>query len=123
MSSTIRFNLDQSKIFSSGKGLSPLLSEHGSCIFMPPVSVCLSFCPSICPELNHKTLHLPFTRLMFGMKEHLIDTHLLEPRSRSSAKVKDKYQGHISIKKKIVVSGVIFFFFSFYYSCRLDLFE
>ena len=30
------------------------------------------------------------------MKAHLIDTHLLVPRSRSSAKVKVKYQGHVS---------------------------
>ena len=33
---------------------------------------------------------------MFGMKAHLIDTHLLVPRARSSAKVKVKYQGHVS---------------------------
>ena len=31
------------------------------------------------------------------MKAHLIDTHLV-PRSRSSAKVKIKYQGHVSQK-------------------------
>ena len=30
------------------------------------------------------------------MKAHLIDTHLLVPRSRSSAKVKVKYQGHVA---------------------------
>ena len=30
------------------------------------------------------------------MKAHLINTHLLVPRSRSSAKVKVKYQGHVS---------------------------
>ena len=35
---------------------------------------------------------------MFGMKAHLIDTHLLVPRSRSSAKVKVKYQGDVSQK-------------------------
>ena len=33
------------------------------------------------------------------MEAHLIDTHLLVPRSRSSAKVKVKYQGHISQKR------------------------
>ena len=33
------------------------------------------------------------------MKAHLIDTHPLVPRSRSSAKVKVKYQGHVSQKK------------------------
>ena len=32
------------------------------------------------------------------MKTHLIDTLLLVPRSRSSAKVKVKYQGHISLR-------------------------
>ena len=35
--------------------------------------------------------------LICGMKAHLIDTHLV-PRSRSSAKVKVKYQGHVSQK-------------------------
>ena len=37
------------------------------------------------------------------MKAHLIDTHLLVPRSRSSAKVKVKYQGHVS--QQMGVSG------------------
>ena len=37
------------------------------------------------------------------MKAHLIDIHFLVPRSRSSAKVKVKYQGHVS--QKIGVSG------------------
>ena len=35
------------------------------------------------------------------MKAHLIDTHLLVLRSRSSAKVKVKYQGHVSQKMGI----------------------
>ena len=39
------------------------------------------------------------------MKAHLIDTHLLVPRSRSSAKVKVKYQGHVF--QKMGVSGGI----------------
>ena len=39
------------------------------------------------------------------MKAHLIDTHLLVPRSRSSAKVKVKYQGHVS--QKMGVSGAL----------------
>ena len=39
------------------------------------------------------------------MKAHLIDTHLLVPRSRSSAKVNVKYQGHIS--QKMGVSGAL----------------
>ena len=42
---------------------------------------------------------------MFGMKAHLIDTHLLVPRSGSSAKVKVKYQDHVS--QKMGVSGGI----------------
>ena len=41
------------------------------------------------------------------MKAHLIDTHLLVPRSRSSAKVKVKYQGHIF--KKMAISGALVF--------------
>ena len=32
------------------------------------------------------------------MKAHLTDTHLLVPGSRSSAKVKVKYEGHVSNK-------------------------
>ena len=32
------------------------------------------------------------------MKAYLIDTHLPVPRSRSSAKIKVKYQGHVSQK-------------------------
>ena len=41
------------------------------------------------------------------MKAHLIDTHLLVPRSRSSAKVKVKYQGHVS--QEMGVSGALVF--------------
>ena len=41
------------------------------------------------------------------MKAHLIDTHLLVPRSRSFAKVKVKYQGHVS--QKMGVSGALVF--------------
>ena len=40
------------------------------------------------------------------MKAHLIDTHLV-PRSRSSAKVKVKYQAHVS--QKMGVSGALVF--------------
>ena len=36
------------------------------------------------------------------MNAHLIDTHLLVPRSRSSAKVKVKYQGHVSQKMGVL---------------------
>ena len=42
---------------------------------------------------------------MIGMKAHLIDTHLLVTKSRSSAKVQVKYQGHIS--QKMAVSGAL----------------
>ena len=45
------------------------------------------------------------------MKAHLIDTYLLVPRSRSSAKVKVKYQGHVS--QKMVVSGALVFLLFF----------
>ena len=41
------------------------------------------------------------------MKAHLIDTHLLVPGSRSSAKVKVKYQGHVP--QKMGVSGAFMF--------------
>ena len=41
------------------------------------------------------------------MKAHLIDTHLLVPKSRSSATVKVKYQGHVS--QKMGVSGALVF--------------
>ena len=52
------------------------------------------------------------------MNAHLIDTHLLLPRSRSSAKIKVKYQDHVS--QKMGVSGalvfhkhILFFFLNF----------
>ena len=41
------------------------------------------------------------------MKAHLIDAHLLVPSSRSSAKVKVKYQGHGS--QKMGFSGALAF--------------
>ena len=41
------------------------------------------------------------------MKAHLIDAHLLVPLSRSSAKVKIKYQGHLS--QKMGVLGALVF--------------
>ena len=41
------------------------------------------------------------------MKAHLIDADLLVPRSRSSAKVKVKYQCHVS--QKMAVSGALVF--------------
>ena len=41
------------------------------------------------------------------MKALLIDKHLLVPKSRSSAKVRVKYQGHVS--QKMGVSGALVF--------------
>ena len=41
------------------------------------------------------------------MKAYLINTHLLVPRSRSSAKVKIKYQGHAF--QKMDASGALVF--------------
>ena len=41
------------------------------------------------------------------MRAYLINTHLLVPRSRSSAKVKVKYKGYIS--QKMAVSGAFLF--------------
>ena len=41
------------------------------------------------------------------MKAHLIDTHLLVPRLRSSAKVKVKYQGH-AFQKMGVLGSLVF---------------
>ena len=41
------------------------------------------------------------------MKAHLMNTHLLVPKSRSSAKVKVKYQGNVSAK--MGVSGALVF--------------
>ena len=49
------------------------------------------------------------------MKAHLIDTHLLEPRSRSSAKVKVKYQGHVP--QNMGVWGVLVFLKQFVCVC------
>ena len=50
------------------------------------------------------------------MKAHLIDTHLLVPRSRSSAKVKVKYKAHVSQKMGVSVAlvfhkHILFLFF------------
>ena len=59
------------------------------------------------------------------MNVHLIDTHLLVPRSRSSAKVKVKYQGHVS--QKMVVLGALVFhkhiLFLLYYELSFIVYE
>ena len=77
----------------------PALKDWGHIVL--PLSVCPSVLSVCLHKLNIKTNLV--TRLIFGMKAHLIDTHLLVPRSRSSAKVEVKYQGHVS--QKMGVSG------------------
>ena len=46
--------------------------------------------------------------VIFGMKAHLISTHLLVPRSRSrsSAKVKVEYQGYTHFSKNGSFGGI-----------------
>ena len=97
--------------------LCPCIDRSGACCstVVCVSSVHLSVHESVClHKLNMKTLHFPITdltnlvtRLKFGMKAHLIDTHLVVPRSSSSAKVKVKYQGHVS--QKMGVSGALVF--------------
>ena len=55
------------------------------------------------------------------MKAHLIDTHLLVPRTGSSAKVKVKYQGHVS--QKMGVSGALVFHKHILFSFDKDQFN
>ena len=50
------------------------------------------------------------------MEAHLIDTHLLVPRTRSSAKVKVKYQGHVS-QKMGVSEALVFHKYIFFFLC------
>ena len=72
-------------------------------------SVCLSVYLSTFRLENLKFSSYSFTdsdtRLIFGMKAHLIKTHLVVPKSMSSIKV--KYQGHDF--KKMAVSGAFLF--------------
>ena len=55
------------------------------------------------------------------MKAHLIDTHLLVPRSRSSAKVKVKYEGHVS-QKMGVLGALVFHKHILFVICLLSLY-
>ena len=55
------------------------------------------------------------------MKAHVIDTHLLVPRSRSSAKVMVKYQGHVS--QKMGVSAALFHKHILFIICLLSLYR
>ena len=76
----------------------PHIDRTGTYCF---TDVRLSVCPSVCLRktqpvnltfsYNFRTIQV--TILIFGMKTHLIITHLLVPMSRSSAKVKIEYQG------------------------------
>ena len=78
-------------------------------------SVGLSVFLSVCPKLNLKNLTFPcysyinlLTSLIFGMKAHLlIHIILLVPRSRSSAKVKVKYQG-LFFQKTAILGALVF---------------
>ena len=91
-------------------------------LFMPPYrkigGILFYCCPSVRPsvclhKLNMKTTFSHYSKsnlvtwLIFSMTAHLIDTHVLVPRSRSSAKVKVKYQVHVS--QKMGVSGALVF--------------
>ena len=91
----------EKNIFFVTKLFMPPYRKIGGILFNRRPSVRLSVCPSVRPSVRpsvclHKLIMNLVTRLIFGMKVHLIDTHLPVPRSRSSAKVKVKYQGHVS---------------------------
>ena len=47
------------------------------------------------------------TSLILGIKAHLIDTHLVVPRSRSSVKVKIKH--HVHVFKRMAIEGALVF--------------
>ena len=59
------------------------------------------------------------------MKAHLINTHFLVPRSRSSAKVKVKYQGHVSqkigVSRALVGSPVGVILYTFFISIKRNI--
>ena len=89
----------------------PLYRKIGGHIVLP-----LSVCPSICLSaqtqcenltFSHYSLFNLLTRLIFGMKAYRINSHLLVPGSRSSAKVKVKYKGYVS--QKMAISGAFVF--------------
>ena len=64
--------------------------------------------------------------LMFGMKAYLINTHLLVPRSVSSAKVKVEYQGYISQKMAFSETHLVLFVPIIWYqdwNYRLNMFK
>ena len=92
--------------------LCPCIERSGSILLFCCLSVRLSVCLSA--QTLHKNLtfsHYSYTnlvtRLIFGTKAHLIDTYLQAPRSRSSAKVKVKYQGHVSQKMGVLGALVL----------------
>ena len=94
-------------IFSRSLGTSmiflcPSIERSGAyCFTVVRLSVCTNL------TFSHYSLTNLLTRLIFGMKAHLINTHLLVSRSRSSAKVKIEYKGYIS--QKIAVWGAFVF--------------
>ena len=55
----------------------------------------------LCPSIERSEKYCFTVSVCLSLKAHLIYTHLLVPRSRSSAKVKVEYQGHISQKLAI----------------------
>ena len=78
--------------------LMPPHRKIGGIFFHRCPCVSLNVCPSVCKNLTFPCYLLInlITRPIIGMKAHLINTHQQVPKLRSSAKVKAKYQGHIS---------------------------
>ena len=103
---TVKCCLQYVSILTSLEFFMPLYRKIGGILFYRCQSVRLH-------KLNMKTTFSNYsktnlvTKLIFGMKAHIIDTHLLVPRSRSSAKVRVRYQGHIS--QKMGVLGALVF--------------
>ena len=90
------------------------------CFTSVRLSVCLLKTSPVNLTFSYNFHAIQVTMLIFGMKTHLINTHLLLSRSRSSAEVKVEYQSYIS--QKMVVSEalmfhkhiLVFFFFFFF---------
>ena len=95
-------------MLSSELFLSPVSKGRGHIVLPMFVHPSVRLPVRLSAQTYHENLtfsHYSQTRLIFGMKAHLSDTHPLVPRSRSSAKVYVKYQGHVS--QKMGVSGGI----------------
>ena len=97
--------------------LCPRIGRAGA--YCLPLSFCLS-AQTLHENLtfSHYSLTNLVTKLIFRMKAHLINMHLLVPRSKSSAKVKVEYQCYISRKNcrfgGITVSQTHLVLFSFF---------